>query len=233
MAISYIRIPAGLLLLKIRSAYELITLALIVGFGNKGLHLSHGKLARTLQIDRRSAVRVIQRLQAAGRVEVERRDGRRIVRASDDILSLLTDDNVSTANGDGLSTEVVTDGSLAPVTGESPPSKLNIRTPALKEKHTRRKAPTFTPPTVEQVREFAGEKGHPGFDAQRFIEYYAAADWHDSKGNPVRNWKQKLLAIWLPGGNGDGKPADAGFAPFGTHRATRAEIEALEAEGVL
>ena len=57
----------------------------------------------------------------------------------------------------------------------------------------------FTPPTIEQVRVYAESRGYPDFDAERFVEYYATAEWHDSKGNPVRNWKQKLLSVWLTG----------------------------------
>jgi hypothetical protein len=47
------------------------------------------------------------------------------------------------------------------------------------------------------VEAYAAERGFLDFDGQRFVDYYASADWHDSKGNPVRNWKQKLLAVWL------------------------------------
>jgi hypothetical protein len=54
----------------------------------------------------------------------------------------------------------------------------------------------FVPPTVEEVRAYATSKGYPDFDAQKFVDYYEAANWHDAKGDPVRNWKQKFLAVW-------------------------------------
>jgi hypothetical protein len=55
----------------------------------------------------------------------------------------------------------------------------------------------FTPPTVEQVRDYAESLGYPNFDAKRFIEYYAERDWLDSKSQPVRDWKAKLRNVWL------------------------------------
>lgn len=55
----------------------------------------------------------------------------------------------------------------------------------------RRKKP-FVPPTVEEVRQYCEERGN-GIDAQYFVDYYAANDWHDSKGDPVKSWKQRVL----------------------------------------
>jgi len=73
-------------------------------------------------------------------------------------------------------------------------SKEKART---RPKHKPGKVHKFTPPTVVEVKAYAESRGDPNFNAEKFIEYYAAADWHDSKGNPVRNWKQKLLSVWL------------------------------------
>lgn len=61
-----------------------------------------------------------------------------------------------------------------------------------KEKNIRGK---FTPPTLEEVRKYCEERGN-GVDYQKFYEYYSIANWKDSKGNPVRNWKQKMIANW-------------------------------------
>lgn len=85
---------------------------------------------------------------------------------------------------------------------------------ATKPKKASRKRSSFTPPTIEEVRAYAASKGYPDFDAQRFVDYYEAADWHDRKGNPVRNWKQKFLGVWakrLPEGarNSDAQHDDA------------------------
>lgn len=53
----------------------------------------------------------------------------------------------------------------------------------------------FTPPSLEEVKKYIQENKYD-VDAVRFIKYYAAADWHDQNGKPVRNWKQKLIAVW-------------------------------------
>lgn len=55
-----------------------------------------------------------------------------------------------------------------------------------------RRKKTFVPPTVEEVRQYCEERGN-GIDAQYFVDYYAANDWHDSKGDPVKSWKQRVL----------------------------------------
>ena len=58
-----------------------------------------------------------------------------------------------------------------------------------KESNARKR---FTPPTLEDVVEYAKERGS-NVDAKQFFEYYDAGGWKDAKGNPVRNWKQKFL----------------------------------------
>ena len=51
----------------------------------------------------------------------------------------------------------------------------------------------FTPPTLEDVKAYCKERGNK-VDAEKFYTYYSEGDWHDGKGKPVRNWKQKLLS---------------------------------------
>ena len=50
----------------------------------------------------------------------------------------------------------------------------------------------FVPPTLEEVKAYAAERGSD-VDAKRFFDYFTAGDWKDSRGNPVRSWKQKFL----------------------------------------
>ena len=68
-----------------------------------------------------------------------------------------------------------------------------------------KKSKTFVPPTLEEVTQYISEK-KLSVDPQSFIDYFEAADWHDSKGQPVRNWKQKLLT-WNKGNFGNGYKA--------------------------
>lgn len=50
----------------------------------------------------------------------------------------------------------------------------------------------FVPPTLEEVQEYAKEKALV-IDPKFFYEYFTEGDWHDKKGDPVKNWKTKML----------------------------------------
>lgn len=50
----------------------------------------------------------------------------------------------------------------------------------------------FQPPTLDDVIEYVQQRGS-SVDPVKFFEYYEAGGWKDGKGNPVKNWKQKLL----------------------------------------
>ena len=61
----------------------------------------------------------------------------------------------------------------------------------------RKRTSRFTPPTLEEVKAYASES-NLNVDADKFHRYFTTPDdsgrtWIDSKGNPVRNWKQKLI----------------------------------------
>lgn len=53
----------------------------------------------------------------------------------------------------------------------------------------------FIPPTLEEVEEYCKERNN-NVDAKKFYDYYNVAGWKDAKGNPVKNWKQKMIANW-------------------------------------
>ena len=53
----------------------------------------------------------------------------------------------------------------------------------------------FIPPTLEEVKNYCSERKN-NVDPQRFYDYYNAGNWKDSKGKPIRNWKQKISAVW-------------------------------------
>ena len=51
----------------------------------------------------------------------------------------------------------------------------------------------FNPPTLEEITEYCRERGSP-VDPNRFYDYYNARHWIDSKGNPVTEWKSRLIS---------------------------------------
>lgn len=53
-------------------------------------------------------------------------------------------------------------------------------------------AKKFTPPTLEEVQAYCKERNNK-VDAKAFFDYFTTGGWKDSKGNPVKNWKQKII----------------------------------------
>lgn len=53
----------------------------------------------------------------------------------------------------------------------------------------------FKPPTLSEIEEYCKERNN-NVNAKRFFDYYETANWKDSKGTPVKNWKQKMIANW-------------------------------------
>ena len=48
------------------------------------------------------------------------------------------------------------------------------------------------PPTLEEVKAYCEER-NSSVDPVEFYEYFTEGNWIDSKGNKVKNWKQKLI----------------------------------------
>lgn len=56
----------------------------------------------------------------------------------------------------------------------------------------------FTPPTLEEVKTWFIENGSTAQAGAKAWQYYTDGDWVDSKGNPVKNWRQKMRGgRWL------------------------------------
>ncbi len=50
----------------------------------------------------------------------------------------------------------------------------------------------FIPPTLEEIKAYIAEK-NLSVNPEKFFNYFDVGKWVDSKGNKVKNWKQKLL----------------------------------------
>lgn len=55
----------------------------------------------------------------------------------------------------------------------------------------------FIPPTLPEVIEYFKENGYSSDAAKKAFNYYQAGDWKGSDGKQVRNWKQKMIAVWF------------------------------------
>lgn len=64
----------------------------------------------------------------------------------------------------------------------------------------------FTPPSLEDVKEYAAERGRLDL-AQKFYDYYTASNWLDGTGRKVVSWKGKFV-YWE---NNNPKPPESSF----------------------
>jgi hypothetical protein len=56
----------------------------------------------------------------------------------------------------------------------------------------------FTPPTLEEVKSWFIENGSTAEAGAKAWQYYTDGEWIDSKGTPVKNWRQKMRGgRWL------------------------------------
>ena len=74
-----------------------------------------------------------------------------------------------------------------PINEEEQPIK-----PQSKPKEKKVKESKFTPPTLEQIAAYVEERGSD-VDPEKFFDFFDVSGWVDSKGNPVKSWKQKLI----------------------------------------
>lgn len=87
---------------------------------------------------------------------------------------------------------------VKPIPDSKPNAKPN-------SKPDSKKSNKFIPPTLEEVEEYCSQRGNK-VDAQYFYDYFTVSDWVDSKGNKVKNWKQKIIT-WERNSKGDNNNA--------------------------
>ena len=61
-----------------------------------------------------------------------------------------------------------------------------------KNKNKKTKEKEFVPPTIDEIQKYVLEKKLT-VDCQFFYNYFTEGKWIDSKGDKVKNWKQKIL----------------------------------------
>lgn len=80
--------------------------------------------------------------------------------------------------------------------------------PIQSESESNSKRNAFAPPTLQDVIDYCNERNSP-VDPQRFYDYFTTGNWKDAKGNPVKNWKQKLITWERSGNQTTGKKHDS------------------------
>lgn len=89
----------------------------------------------------------------------------------------------------------------------------------------------FTPPTLEEVKAYAKE-ANLNVDCDKFYTYFTTPDdsgrtWIDSKGNPVKNWKQKLIT-WA-GRERPSRPKSQTFDNYAETGKSHVDLKDIEA----
>lgn len=59
------------------------------------------------------------------------------------------------------------------------------------------KKKSFIPPDIGEVIEYFINNGYTRQAARRAYDHYSLADWHDTNGHQVLNWKQKIHTVWF------------------------------------
>lgn len=71
-------------------------------------------------------------------------------------------------------------------------NKSNTKKENIKEINNTYISKKFIPPTYEEVKEYALSLNRLDL-AKAFYDYFSVGNWIDSKGNKVKNWKQKFI----------------------------------------
>jgi len=66
-------------------------------------------------------------------------------------------------------------------------------------------------PTLEDVMWFFVDNGYTAKAGEQAFNYYEQGKWIDSKGNKVKNWKQKMRGVWFRDEHKINKPTVANF----------------------
>ena len=66
------------------------------------------------------------------------------------------------------------------------------------KKENENKKKNFQPPTLDEVKAWFIEQGSTAEAGAKAWQYYTDGEWIDAKGQPVRNWRQKMRGgRWL------------------------------------
>lgn len=77
---------------------------------------------------------------------------------------------------------------------QNPPEKTKAKT----KNKTKRGLSRFTPPTLQEIELYVKEK-NLNVNCKKFLDYYTESGWEDKDGNPVQNWKLKIIGVWSDG----------------------------------
>lgn len=89
----------------------------------------------------------------------------------------------------------------------------------------KKKNKIYIPPSESELIAYVVGKGFSESLGKKVFEYYSTADWHDANGKKVKNWKQKLLSVWLKDENKPQKNKPQQLTPEEMDRNTNALLK--------
>lgn len=227
MTITNINIPVELFQDETICDTQRHVLGLVISFNSHGLKLSNQQLANIFVKNPNYIGNLINDLEEKNKI--------RIVNKQSKYRTIYLQENMEVKENE-LPEKPVSKIILLPennglLTGFTPPTSrktcnINKRNEInkIKRKNTKRK--TFQIPTLEEIESYISEK-QLDVDGKYFLEYFTEGNWIDSKGNEVRNWKQKLLTWNKHIKPGRAKPEQEKII---FHEPTDEEADALFAE---
>ena len=90
-------------------------------------------------------------------------------------------------NSNGSVTEKVTLSN-----GKSNESKSKSKEIDKKEIYKEKSTNKFVPPTLEEIEAYCKQRNNR-VNPKAFFDYFTEGKWKDAKGQPVKNWKQKII----------------------------------------
>jgi hypothetical protein len=91
-------------------------------------------------------------------------------------------------------------GNLGTHTNPTEPKKPEKENDKDKEKDKENeniKSTRFAAPSLDEVKEFFNANGYTIEAAIKAFTYYSEAQWRDSRGQSVKNWRQKMRGVWF------------------------------------
>ncbi len=143
--------------------------------GERGCFASNKHIADFCQCSERKVSESVSQLIKCGYLRVQNFDGRQR-----ELRSRLAEITRQTSKKCEAESQNLRQSNTSNNTSTNTSNKKNIK-----------KKP-FVPPTLEEVEKYCQERKN-NVDPKKFFDYFDASNWVDSKGNPVRNWKQKII----------------------------------------
>jgi DNA-binding Lrp family transcriptional regulator len=183
--IDYIRIDADILHRQDLNCTEKMIAGLVKSFNSKGLVLTNEEIAQLAGVRPDTISKILSGLTKKKVIS--------ITGAQSKYRKIYFGENPKVNSGVlGDKSQSKKDSTLEnnPPTLEKTPN-ITKKTKVTKSL-SKREVKKFVPPTIEEIQSYITEN-RLSVDGNFFMKYFIASNWTDSRGNKVKNWKQKLL----------------------------------------